>query len=195
MIRYRNREWAILCLICFTGLSGCMTTLEPSRIAGEPFTISNTYRVSPQRPVPEPRGASVWQGELTGLFGDQRAKHVGDIVTVRIVEQSEASEKATTDTTRESEVKAGVSNLFGLEVHPNGPWKNLSNLVGANSKNDFSGAGATTRAGSLSATIAARVMEVLPNGNLAIEGKREIYVNNEKKEILLQGIVRPRHRL
>ncbi len=44
----------------------------------------------------------------------------------------------------------------------------------------------------MSATITARVMDVMPNGNLAIEGKREIYVNNEKKEILLQGVVRPK---
>jgi flagellar L-ring protein precursor FlgH len=63
--------------------------------------------------------------------------------------------------------------------------------AGAN-KNDFSGSGETKRSGSLTTTMAARVMEVLPNGNLAVEGKREIYVNNEKKEILLQGIVRPR---
>ena len=68
-----------------------------------------------------------------------------------------------------------------------------ANLINANTpNNDFTGTGATSRAGSLSATITARVMDVLPNGNLAIEGKREIYVNNEKKEILLQGVVRPR---
>ena len=63
-------------------------------------------------------------------------------------------------------------------------------MIGASTKNDFSGSGETTRTGSLSATITARIIDVLPNGNLAVEGKRELYVNNEKKEILVQGIVR-----
>jgi flagellar L-ring protein precursor FlgH len=63
-------------------------------------------------------------------------------------------------------------------------------MIGVNTTNDFSGSGETTRTGSLSATITARIVDVLPNGNLAVEGKRELYVNNEKKEILVQGIVR-----
>lgn len=174
--------------------AGCTTGLERSRIQNEPFTISKTYRVAPGQPVPsEAQSGSVWRGQLTSLFGDQRARQVGDIVTVKIVEVSQASEKATTDTSRKSETNAGISNFFGLEVNPNGPWKNPATLVSAGmGKNDFSGSGETTRGGSLSATITARVMDVLPNGNLAIEGKREIYVNNEKKEILLQGVIRPR---
>jgi flagellar L-ring protein FlgH len=174
---------------------GCTTGLEPSRIQNEPFTISNTYRTTPQSQpaASEAQSGSVWRGQLTSLFGDQRARHIGDIVTVKIVEVSQASEKATTDTKRNSETTANISNFFGLETNPNGPWKNPSTLISAGmNKNDFSGSGETTRGGSLSATITARVMDVLPNGNLAIEGKREIYVNNEKKEILLQGIVRPR---
>jgi flagellar L-ring protein precursor FlgH len=67
-----------------------------------------------------------------------------------------------------------------------------ANLIKANTKNNFDGSGETTRSGTITATIAAKVVEVLPNGNIAIEGKREIYVNHEKKEILLQGVVRPR---
>jgi flagellar L-ring protein FlgH len=187
--------YRILLLISTAVLvAGCTTGLEPSRIQNEPFNISNTYRTRPTQPTAsEAQSGSIWRGQLTTLFGDQRARYVGDIVTVKIVEVSQASEKATTDTTRKSETLAGISNFFGLETNPNGPWKNPSTLISAGMpKNDFAGSGETTRTGSLSATITARVMDVLPNGNLAIEGKREIYVNNEKKEILLQGIVRPR---
>ncbi len=190
-----NKIGFFLSLACLViSLTGCATSLESSRIQNEPFTISKTYRTPPSEPVPsEARSGSVWRGQLTSLFSDQRARQIGDIVTIKIVEVSQASEKATTDTARKSETNAGISNFFGLETHPNGPWKNPATLVSAGmGKNDFSGSGETTRAGSLSATITARVMDVLPNGNLAIEGKREIYVNNEKKEILLQGIVRPR---
>jgi flagellar L-ring protein precursor FlgH len=183
----------ILFFALLSSIWGC-TSLEPSRIQNEPFTISNTYRVPQEKaPTSEARAGSVWRGQLTGLFSDQRAKFVGDIVTVKIVEVSQASESATTDTTRKSQTVAGISNLFGIETHGSGPFKNSANLVNSNSpNNDFSGSGATTRTGSLSATITARVMDVLPNGNLAVEGKREIFVNNEKKEILLQGVVRPR---
>src|SRR5208337_1550265 len=174
-------------------LCGCFS-LEPSKIKNEPFTIANTYRASQEdAKPPEAKGGSIWHGQLTSLFSDQRARYAGDILTVKITEISQASESATTDTTRKSQTVGQIPNFFGIETHGTGPFKNMANLVNSNTpNNDFSGAGATTRTGSLSATITVRVMEVLPNGNLTIEGKREIYVNNEKKEILLQGIVRPR---
>lgn len=186
------RNGALLLLVIF--FAGACTSLEPSKIKNEPFEISNVYRVAPEKPAASHANAgSLWQGQLSGLFGDQRAKHVGDIVTVKIVEVSKASETATTDTKRKSQTVAGIPNIFGMENHGTGPFGNTANLLSSNTpNNDFSGSGATTRGGSLSATITARVMDVLPNGNLAIEGKREIYVNNEKKEILVQGVVRPR---
>ena len=183
----------LLLLGCLCLLAGCIS-IEPSKIANEPLTISKTYRTPPEKPdTPAPKNGSVWHGGLTDIFSDQRARGVGDILTVNIVEVSQASESASTATTRASQTVAQLPNFFGLETNPNGPWKNTANLINANTPyNNFTGTGATSRAGSLSATITARVMEVLPNGNFAIEGKREIYVNNEKQEVLLQGVVRPR---
>ncbi len=183
-----------LTLVLFVPLlCGCFS-LESSKIRNEPFTISNTYKVHEEdAKPPDAKGGSVWHGQLTSLFSDQRARNVGDILTVKITEISQASESATTATSRQSQTVAQLNNFFGIENHQIGPWKNTANLINSNTPyNDFQGAGATTRTGSLSATITARVMEVLPTGNLAIEGKREIFVNNEKKEILVQGIVRPR---
>jgi flagellar L-ring protein FlgH len=180
----------ISCLLVF--LTGCFS-LESSHIDREPFVLSKTYKTAPEKTGPQTTAENMWRGELTGLYGDQRAKSVGDIVTVKITEVSQASEKATTDTGRSSEMHAEIPNLLGFEVnHATGLFRNPANLVNAANDNTFSGSGSTTRAGSLSATITARIVEVLPNGNLAIEGKREIYVNNEKKEILLQGVIRPR---
>jgi len=186
------RRNLLIVLSMFT-LCGCFS-VESSKIQNEPFTISNTYRAGQEDAMPpEAKGGSVWHGQLTSLFSDQRARYVGDILTVKITEISQASESATTDTSRKSQTVGQITGLLGLENHQTGPLKNMPNLISSNMpNNDFSGAGATTRTGSLSATITVRVMEVLPNGNLAIEGKREIYVNNEEKEILLQGIVRPR---
>lgn len=189
----RKEITGMLLFICPCLLAGCIS-IEPSKITNEPLTISKTYRTPPEKPAaPEAKNGSVWHGRLTDMFSDQRARSVGDILTINIVEVSQASESASTATTRKSQTVAGLGNFFGLESNPNGPWKNSATLINANApNNDFTGTGATTRAGSLSATITARVMDVLPNGNLIIEGKREIYVNNEKKELLLQGIVRPR---
>ncbi|MGD0231316.1 MAG: flagellar basal body L-ring protein FlgH [Syntrophorhabdales bacterium] len=184
---------AAILLVAWPCLAGCFS-LESSKIADQPLAISKTYRTPPANPAPpEAKNGSIWRGGLTTMFSDQRARGVGDIITVNIAEVSQASEAATTDTTRKSQTVAGLSNFFGLENHAIGPWKNSATLINANApNNDFSGAGATTRTGSLSATITARVMEVMPNGNFVIEGKRELRINNEKKEILLQGIVRPR---
>lgn len=183
----------VLLFLCLPFLAGCFS-LEPSKIQNEPFNISTTYRARAEdSKPPEAKGGSVWQGQLASLYSDQRARNVGDILTIVITETSTASENASTTTSRQSQTVAQVTGLFGLENHQTGPLKNMPNLVNSNMPyNNFQGSGATTRGGSLSASITARVMEVLPNGNLAVEGKREIYVNNEKKEILLQGVVRPR---
>lgn len=181
--------------------SGCNTVsqLEQSRIKDEPFILDNTFKYSKQDSSKIRHGThqgTIWRGDSTAnnYFVDQRAKGIGDIITIKITEVSAATEKATTDTGRNSEINAGISNYFGWEVkypamHPN---INKEALLKANTSNTFNGTGETTRTGSLSATISAKVVDLLPNGNLAIEGKREIYVNNEKKEILLQGVVRPR---
>ncbi len=169
---------------------GC-ETLQQSRIKNEPFIIDNTYRLAKTGPVNAHPG-SIWKGAGTSntFFLDQRAGFVGDIITIKIVEVSTASEKATTDTSKASDIQAGISNILGLETNKFPSSIDPSKIIGAATKNDFAGSGETTRTGSLSATITARIVDVLPNGNLAVEGKRELYVNNEKKEILVQGIVR-----
>lgn len=188
---------SLLIGICMMMLWGCNTVshLEVSRIKDEPFVLDNTFKYAKQDSSKVRQGTqqgTIWRGETTAnnYFIDQRAKGIGDIITIKIVEVSQASEKATTDTGRASELNAGINNFFGMERQ--NPYLASNPLIKANTKNNFAGTGETTRTGSLSATISAKVVDVLPNGNLAVEGKRELYINNEKKEILLQGVVRPR---
>lgn len=185
-----KRVIAVLSLLACT--SAC-DTLQQSRIKDEPFIIDNTYR-SAKGGVVAPHSGSLWKGpgKSNTLFLDQRAGAVGDILTVKIVEVSTASEKATTDTNRSTDIEAGISNLLGLETNKFPSSMTPAKMVAAKTSSDFKGEGETTRSGSLSATITARIVDVLPNGNLAVEGKRELFVNNEKKEILVQGIVRPK---
>jgi flagellar L-ring protein precursor FlgH len=182
-----------LAILSFLLLFGC-SELEFQRAKEKPFLVDEVY-LSPRQGKEERAPGSLWREDsyMNFFFTDQRAKMRGDIITVRIVEVSQASEKATTDTSRSSNLEAGIPYLLGLEVNPRAHiFSNPQNLLGANTKNQFSGEGETTRTGSLSATITAKVIDVLPNGNLVIEGKREIFINNEKKEIILQGIVRPK---
>ncbi len=181
---------SIFAMAFFTG-QGCQN-VHQSKIKDEPFIIDNTYRN--MKPGPEPQKGTIFRGvnSSSSILSDHRARAVGDIITVVIDERTNASEKAGTSTTRNSSTVAGIPNFFGLESNTYPSSISPDKFINASTKNDFEGSGETTRNGSLTAVITARVVDVLANGNLAIEGKREIVINEEKKEILVQGIVRPR---
>jgi flagellar L-ring protein precursor FlgH len=180
-----------MAILATTLFAGCQSTSQ-SMIKDEPFVIDNTYKN--MKPAPQPAAGSIFRGvnANSNFLGDHRARGVGDVITVKISEVTSASEKAGTTTKRTSSTTAGIPNFFGLESNMYPSSITPDKMISANTKNDFDGSGETSRGGSLTATITARVVEVLGNGNLAIEGKREIVINNEKKEILIQGIVRPR---
>jgi flagellar L-ring protein precursor FlgH len=130
-----------------------------------------------------------------GFFQDLRAHKVGDLVTINIVETSKASKKADTNTARTSSIDAGINNLLGYEAKM-GSWGvphafDNNAMVKASMANKFDGSGSTSRDESMTASITARVVRVLPNGNLFIEGTRKIRVNNETQNITLSGIIRP----
>jgi len=137
---------------------------------------------------------SLWQGNGGGLVDDFKARGKGDILTVVISETASASKEATTGTSRASEVAAGIPNLMGLETKMTGisKWMDLSKLVNASASSKFDGSGSTTRKENLNATITARVIDVLANGNMLIEGRRNVLVNHEDQIIVLTGTVRPR---
>jgi flagellar L-ring protein precursor FlgH len=128
------------------------------------------------------------------LYGDSRAKRVGDIILVRIVEISRANKEANTTTERQSTVTGGVANLFGLETwlaDKNSRFNpSLTNLQ-ARLTNDFEGTASTDRRSSVRATISARVIDITTDGNLNIRGYQEVKVNEETQHIILSGIIRP----
>jgi flagellar L-ring protein precursor FlgH len=147
-----------------------------------------------EKPRANYSNGSLWQGSGGGLVDDFKARAKGDILTVVISETSSASKEATTGTSRASEMAAGIPNMLGLETSMTGisKWMDLSKLVNANASSKFNGSGSTTRKENLNATIAARVIDVLPNGNMLIEGRRNVLVNHEDQIIVLTGMVRPR---
>lgn len=183
----------VLCVFSF----GCNTTNYTSRIKGEEFVIDNAFRYEEkQRDIKVTKTGTIWPGERVSnnFFTDGRAARIGDILTVKIVEATKSNEKATTDLKRTgANVNLGIPNLFGIEYNQAGRgFISPDKLVTATTKNDFKGEGETVRDGSVVATISTKVVDVMPNGNLAVEGKREITLNNERKEMLFQGIVRPK---
>jgi flagellar L-ring protein precursor FlgH len=165
--------------------------------------------IQPQASMVEPTGAKtatakdfsgpseadlLRQGEYSSLFQDLRAHQVGDLVTINIVETSKASKAADTKTARDSSIAAGIDNALGYEsklknVFPRS-FDNTS-MFKASMTNQFTGSGSTSRDESMTAAITARVLEVLPNGNLHIAGTRQIRVNNEIQYITLSGVIRP----
>ena len=149
-------------------------------------------KVPPER-APE---GSLWRSRSDSafLFTDLKAYRVNDLLTIRIAETSQASREATTKTARSSTLAANFKAFFGTEQLLKAGLGNFNpdSVLSASNQNDFDGSGKTTRKGDFTATLTARVVDVLPNGDLAIEGHREIVVNNEVQWISLTGVVRPR---
>lgn len=134
-----------------------------------------------------PSPASLW---MAGLSDDLRARRVNDLVTVQVMELISAQGSADSSLDKESNASASVASLFGLESKlPD--WIDPTNLAGLGANSSFTGSGSTGRSGSLTAVLTARVAEVLPNGDLALEGVREIDINGDRQIIVLTGVVRP----
>ena len=178
------------CLICplFLVLYGC---------GAPPKKRTPITKTTPVITEPQTRyEGSLWQrnGPMCDLFINPKARRVGDIVTVNIIESSSATNKANTDTGRKSSLSGGLDSFFGLEQqYPSSHgFINPFAQVKGSLENSFKGDGTTSRSGDLSAYITAKVVEVLPNGNLRILGSREITVNHEKQYIHLTGTIRPR---
>lgn len=160
--------------------------------ASEP--INPTYRAEmkkvqeptfPEYKPPKVEEGSLWSAERgMSLFTDIRAKRVGDTVTIRIVEDPEAAVSANTKTSRSS----GLSGkLVANSTQSNG----VDAAINSTLDTSYDGKGTSDRDGHVNAYITAMVINVLPNGNLFISGKRQIKVNHELQYITISGIIRP----
>jgi flagellar L-ring protein precursor FlgH len=124
---------------------------------------------------------------MAGLADDLRAHRLNDLVTVRVTELVSGEGSADSALDKDSSVSASVTSLFGAENKLPG-WLDPSALAAASANSKFKGSGTTGRSGSLTAVLTARVAEVLPNGDLALEGVREIEINGDRQIIVLTGI-------
>jgi flagellar L-ring protein precursor FlgH len=150
-------------------------------------TLYARYLDSARQAAPPPNGVSIdW---MVGLGLDPRARHINDLVTIQVLESIEASGTADAQLNKNSSGSASVSKLFGVETKlPSAV--DPTNLISTASDTKFKGGGVTSRTGELTAMLTARVVEVLPNGDLVLEGAREIEINGDRQMVVLTGVVR-----
>jgi flagellar L-ring protein precursor FlgH len=121
----------------------------------------------------------LWMAELAS---DPTARHVNDLVTIRVLESLSATGSA------DSTVNKASSGTAAL---PTPASKVLAKVLPASNETKFAGSGGTTRTTELSAILTARVTEVLPTGDLVVEGIREVDINGDRSLVVLTGVVRP----
>lgn len=160
--------------------------------------VTPTFDQQLKQPVQNYSNGSIWQASSGSLAEDGKARRVGDIVTIIITETASASKEASTATGRSTSLSAGIPAFMGLEGagillnNLGGKEANLSKLIEASNSSKFDGSGSTSRTETLNATITAKVVDILPNGNLNIEGRRNVKVNNEDQIVTIKGTIRPR---
>jgi flagellar L-ring protein precursor FlgH len=150
-----------------------------------------------QMPMPTPQPAiynpnSLWRNGSRAFFNDQRAHQVGDILTVKININDTAQFANETQLNRQTSEDSGITNFIGANTIVN-PAKAVlpGRILTADSKTQYDGKGSINRQEAVQTHVAGVVTQVLPNGNLVVEGKQEIRVNAEKRELIVAGIVRP----
>jgi len=126
-------------------------------------------------------------GRLADGFRDVRASQIYDLVTIVVSDSSSAVSTGVTNTSRKSSAQASVTSLAG----PKSATGALANLANASGNTQLQGQGTTSRGTTLSTTVTAEVTDVMPNGNLAVQGQKDILVNSEKQVITVRGIIRP----
>jgi flagellar L-ring protein precursor FlgH len=147
------------------------------------------YEVPDYDPVVAPQGASLYSDNAPGLFDDDRARRVGDILIVRIDESDSASRDDSTklDRVSSSSKQNGVFAAINRAV----PGINPSELFGHEDESNFSGGGTIKRSGRLTATLPVRIRKVLPNGDFFLEGTKVVMIGREEQHLYVSGVVRP----
>ena len=150
-----------------------------------------------QMPMPTPQPASynpnsLWRNGSRAFFNDQRAHQVGDILTVKVNINDTAEFQGQTQLQRSTTEDSAITNFIGANTIAN-PAKAVlpGSLLTADGNTQMNGNGTINRQDQLVTNVAAVVTQVLPNGNLVVEGKQEIRVNFEIRELIVAGIVRP----
>jgi flagellar L-ring protein FlgH len=150
-----------------------------------------------QMPMPVPQPAiynpnSLWRNGSRAFFNDQRAHQVGDILTVKVNINDTAQFQDQTQLSRTTTEDTNITNFIGANTIGNAAKAVLpGSILTANGNSQMNGQGTINRQDQLVTNVAAVVTQVLPNGNMVIEGKQEVRLNSELRELIVAGIARP----
>lgn len=171
-----------LIALAFLCLAGCaVAPLNPPPPAFPP-TMPQQHALPPATP-----GAIYRAGTELSLFQDQRARNPGDLITILLVEKTNATTRASTKTSKKSDLDMSVTSLFGGKA-------GLANKLldsGASSGRTFDGSGDSSQSNKLEGSLTVTVAERLPNGNLVVRGEKWLRINQGNEYVQIQGIVRP----
>jgi flagellar L-ring protein precursor FlgH len=182
--------------LVLSACAGAPSQFEPENIKRAEFRSAPMPQYNP---LPELRRSadvyktSLWSNSPKSLFGDRRAKELGDLVTVVIEIDEEAEMQNSVDTDRSTNQSFGVGGFFGLpqlldDVLPDGA--SSASAVDLTRTSNLQGAGNIRRNEKLTLRLAAQIADELPNGYLYLEGRQEILVNNEARHLMVSGIIR-----
>ncbi len=169
-----------LALFLLALIAGC-TSVPPTNVH-QPMTARPPLRDE----APAANGA-IWQaGQSRPLFEDRRARYVGDTITIRIIENTNATTKSNNKVNKSGRTTASVNALTGL------PGKGMLGMnLDAGSSNSFSGGGEATGNNVFTGNITATVIEVYPNGNLLVSGEKQVAIGQEQEYVRISGVVNP----
>jgi flagellar L-ring protein precursor FlgH len=199
-----NRVFLTGFLLTSAGLtSGCSGINRLSQIGETPkLSAIDNPTTQPgykpvQMPMPKPETVSynansLWRNGSRAFFKDQRAARVGDLLTITVNFTDKANIANETQRSRTSSEDSGITDFAGSKLLGGTASKVLpGRLLTTDSTSSSDGKGSVARQENLQTSVAAVVTQVLPNGNLVVEGKQEIRVNLEIRELIVAGIVRP----
>ena len=186
--RGRGALWAGIAL-----LAACTNTIPPR----DP-EYAATRPAAPATSMVEATGSIYQAGNGLSLFEDPKARRVGDVLTIHLVESTNASKSASTSTKKQDNVQIADPMLFGTSVVWNAPQRapfankqNLNLSATLNSDQQFKGDAGSSQKNSLTGDLSVTVAEVLANGNLVVRGEKQIGINQGSEQVQLSGIVRP----
>lgn len=199
----RTRSLAIAALFV---LAGCNTVERLTQVGqvpelkpiedprNEPGYRPVSLPVPPPGPSVSAGANSLWREGARGFFRDQRARRLGDVLTVNVTIADRANLSNETSRSRTNSDSLGLANVLGFEEMVTGflPGDVVPDtMVDAESGMSNRGTGEVARSEDIDLNIAAVITQILPNGNLVVQGRQEIRVNYEVREIVVGGIVRP----
>jgi flagellar L-ring protein precursor FlgH len=182
----------LILLLFFMGFSGCISNSQKNTTGLViPEGASTQPGLQPEFSSVRPSEGSLWINKNGSMFEDSKAVRVGDTVIVDIIENSTSSMNVNTESSRKTGMEIGVPTFNILGKTTNFGGLGDTKLIGTDFSNNFKGEGKSDRSGQVTASIAARITEVLPNGNLSLFGRRAMKVNHEVQYITVSGIIRP----